>query len=209
MEWSYYSTAGRKAASCPACGVRTKVWQRPRKAQPKKLPYDFNDTYDGKVIISARAKEHLETVWPDQIRLYQIFENAWEAEPVRVLVVRNPDDLILYSSEFKTGDNTPCPDCGNHWNQTFKGYQYQFENPEIITEDGIFRTDIEFGGPFRDPLWLAGPKAAFAISAKFREVWLRPFEKTDKATWRFLFNEAFRADPELGANEPKYPDLLE
>ncbi|WP_141246551.1 hypothetical protein [Actibacterium ureilyticum] len=209
MEWSYYSAAGRQAASCPTCDVRTKVWQRPRKAQTKKLPYDFNDTNDGKVIISARAKEHLETYWPGQIRLRQIFENAWEAEPVRVLVVQNPDDLILYSTEFKAGDNTPCPDCGFHWNQTFKGCQYRFENPEIIAEDGIFRTDIEFGGPFRDPLWLAGPKAAFAISARFREVWLRHFEKTEKATWRFLVNEPFRADAEPGASEPTYPEFLE
>lgn len=209
MQWNYYDTAGRQAASCRSCGVQSKEWQRPRKARSKKIPYDFNDTNDDKVIISSRARRYLETCWPDQMEMRQIFDNAWEAEPKRVLIVKNPDDVTLYSSEFEGDDGNCCPDCGLYFCQTFNGYDYRFENPEIITENAILRTDITFGGSFRSPLWLAGPKAAFAISAKFREIWLRPFEKRKDGAWRYRIDAPFRADPKPDAVEPAYPDYLE
>lgn len=209
MEWGYYTEAGRKAASCPLCGARCADWERPPKARKKKLPYGINETDDGKVILSERAKDLFETHWPGQMKIRQIFDNAWEAEPTRVLVVSNQDDITLYSSEYCAGDNIACPVCGLHYCQTFKDYRFRFANPEIIDEGGIFRTDISFGHAFRNPLWLAGPEAAFAISAKFREVYLRPFEKDEDGYWLYGVDKPFRVDPEPDAVEPVYPDYLE
>lgn len=209
MQWSYYTAAGRKAASCSTCGVRCNEWHRPPKARNKKLPYDLNDTYDGKVIISERAKEMFETHWPGQMTIRQIFDNAWEAEPTRVLCVDNQDEVTEYSSEYGSGDNVACTACGLHYCQTFKDYRYRFANPSVIDEDGIFRTDITFGHAFRDPLWLAGPKAAFAISARFREVYLKPFEDIKDGFWHFRAFKPFRADQESDAVEPIYPEFLE
>ena len=123
MQWSYYTKAGIEAVSCTLCGVRCAEWERPFKARKKKLPFDLNDTNDGVVILSERAKEFFETDWPGQMKLRQIFDNAWEAEPTRVLVVENQDEVTLYSSEHATGDNTPCPECGLCYCQTFKNYR--------------------------------------------------------------------------------------
>lgn len=209
MQWSYYTAAGRKAVSCPTCGVRSSNWHRPSKARNKKLPYDLNDTYDGKVILSKRAKEMFETHWPAQVKMRQIFDNAWEAEPTRVLVVANQDDLTLYSSEYGHGDDRACAECGLYYCQTFKDHRFRFANPATIDEGGIFRTDITFGHAFRSPLWLAGPKAAMAISARFREVYLRPFENAQDGSWHYRTAKPFRADPEPDAVEPIYPEFLE
>lgn len=209
MEWSYYTAEGRKAASCPECGVRCADWKRPRKTGTKKLRYGFNETYDGKVILSKEAKTLLETNWPGQMKIRQIFDNAWEAEPTRVLFVTNKDDVTLYSSEYGDGDNICCAECGLYYCQTLKGNRFRFANPEIIREDGVFRTDICFGGAFRPPIWLAGPKAAFAISARFREVYLGPFKDTEDGYWQYLEEMKFRADPETDAKEPIYPEFLE
>jgi len=209
MQWAYFTVTGRKAAACATCGVRCKDWLRPPKARNKKLPYDLNDTYDNNVIISERAKVMFETYWPGQMMIRQIFDNAWEAEPTRVLVVANQDDVTAYSSQYGSGDNVPCTECGLHYCQTFKDYRFRFANPAIIDEDGIFRTDITFGHAFRSPLWLAGPKAAFAISARFREVYLNPFEDTKDGIKHLRMDQHFRADPEPDAVEPDYPGFLE
>lgn len=209
MQWSYYTAAGRKAASCPKCGVRCADWERPPKPRNKKLPHDFNDTYDDKVILSQRAKEMFETHWPGQLKIRQIFDNAWEAEPTRLLVVANQDDVTEYSNNVDSDNAFPCPECGLFYCQTFKGHQFRFANPEIINEDGVFRTDVSFGHAFRSPLWLAGPNAAFAISARFREVYLRSFEDTKDGFWHYQIEKPFRAGPELDAVEPVYPDFLE
>ncbi|WP_134643127.1 hypothetical protein [Pseudaestuariivita atlantica] len=209
MEWSYFTASGRAAASCPTCGVRSRTWDRPEQARRKKLPYDFNDTYDGKVILSERARAYFMAHWPDQMDFRQIFENAWEAEPRRVLTVENPDEVVEYSSQYGSGDGNPCPDCGLCYCQTFKGNLYRFGNAELIAEDGVFRTDISFGHAFRSPLWLAGEKAAMAISVLFREVWLRPFEHQGDGSWEFRLDDPFRADAATGAVEPDYPDFLD
>ncbi len=209
MEWSYYTSAGRKTASCPTCGVRRNEWRRPLKARNKKLPYDLNETYDGKVILSESARDMFEARWPRQMQMRQIFDNAWEAEPTRVLIVANQDDVTEYSSEVGGGDTVSCLDCGLCYCQTFKGLKFRFANSEIIEDDGIFRTDITFGHAFRGPLWLAGPKAAFAISARFREVYLRPFEDGKNGIWHYRTDAPFRADAAPDAIEPTYPDFLE
>ncbi|KQU73431.1 MULTISPECIES: hypothetical protein [unclassified Rhizobacter] len=145
------------ALCCPLCSCKlSRAIENPG-FRLKKRHYDLSATYDGFTVASAKFLALLEAVAPDSFDATELHANLrdgvrhWKLEFKRML----PLDLARARPVF----GPRCDRCGRHTHVS--GAIDYFVEGDAVPQQGLFRTDLEFGSGFEQgPILLAGVQTA-------------------------------------------------
>ena len=125
-------------------------------AKPPK--YDVSYSYDGVLVMSARAREVIVAAGMSGMEFRPLQAGLFSARPSVVVAF----DAAARETRFEK----PCPVCGTY--EEVAGATPVFLKPgAVVPDNGFARTDLEFGsGDEKMPLVLCGDQAAQVLKSK-------------------------------------------
>lgn len=161
----YYYNKASEDLFCSSCGsyISSESYF-PNKLRLKSLKQDFSFTYDGRLILSSRAKVFLEENASTELRFYQVNSTP------EVFVIEVPDKAIFDAEKRKTRFIGKCGKCGKF--ESIVGSTPPFlKNTSDIDRMGIYFTDIQFGsGKEKAPLIIVGENLGKMLKKEFKEI---------------------------------------
>jgi len=161
----YYYEGAPEDLFCPSCGsyIGSKPYL-PSNLKVQKLEKDFSYSYDGKLILSNKAKAFLE----ENISTKLVFHRV-NSEP-EAFVFETPNIAIFDSEKRKTRFIDKCDQCGNF--ESIIGSTPPFlKIDHDLDKMGVYVTDIQFGsGREKSPLIIVGEQLGLMLKKAFKEI---------------------------------------
>ncbi|MBK9585483.1 MAG: hypothetical protein KA176_11625 [Alphaproteobacteria bacterium] len=150
---------------CPKCeSYIGKEPYYPKSMDVRKPKYDFFACYDGRRLISEKAKIFLEKLKVEGLEFKRVNESPQFFLPVCYNIVE------FDVEKRKTRFEKLCSQCGNY--QYIVGATPAFlKNIKAVQADSWYRTDIEFGsGKAKKSLTIVGEKLKKTLEKEFKEI---------------------------------------
>lgn len=161
---TYFFQDAPESLFCPECGSYLAAAYLPSDLTVRPGFRDFGFTYDGRLLVSDRARQFLLRHASTGLS----FRGVNQAD--QLFVVEAAATTKFDPNARRTRFVNKCEECG-HYESVVGATPAFLELPDSIEDYGIYRTDIEFGsGKEKSPLFVVGPALKRLLEREFGEL---------------------------------------
>ena len=161
---SYFFQDAPDALFCPECGSYLEEAYLPSDLTVRPGFCDFGFTYDGRLLVSDRAREFL----LHHASTGLSFREVNHAD--QLFVLEAAATTKFDSNARRTRFVNKCSECG-HYESVVGATPAFLALPDSIEDYGLYRTDIEFGsGKEKSPLFVVGTELKRLLEREFKEL---------------------------------------